>query len=334
MDAPIPGRAIIISSGRCGSTLLSDLIAEEAETLSAQEFLMSVAPWARSEEVLTGTEYWAMLSSPKAELATLFRIGLPPKEVRYPSDGRWSGRLTELPRILVITLSKLTDDPDALFDQLAEQVPGFPRQSVGAHHQMFLDRLAALTGKRRWVERSGGSSHLAPYLLKAFPTAKIVYLTRNWADTARSMSRHPSFQLIQLRMEFLSRCGLDPFRLTPGQTVPEELERYLPDRLTADLLRERGADLTRYLGLCAFMHAQTEQALTDTPPAYLLRMGYEDLVADPVAELVRLGEFLGFADAEGWAQRMAGRVGRPAESQKPAESQDSSEPQRSAAVPA
>lgn len=311
MGVPVPGRAIIISSGRCGSTLLSDLIAEEPETLSAQEFLMSVAPWARSADVISGAAYWEVLSSPKAELATLFRIGLPPKEVRYPGDGRWSARMTELPRILVITLSKLTSDPDALFDQVALRVPEFPTQSVGAHHQMFLDLLAELTGKVRWVERSGGSSHVAPYVLKAFPAARIVYLTRNWPDTARSMSRHPSFQLIQLRMEFLGRCGLDPFRLTPEQSVPEDLERFLPDRLTADLLRERGEDLSRYLGLCAFMHAQAEQALTDTPPEHLLKMTYEDLVADPVAELARLGEFLEFADGRGWAERVAGRVGRP-----------------------
>lgn len=309
---PIDGRAIIISSGRCGSTLLSDLIAEEPETLSAQEFLMSVAPWVRSEDVLTGAEYWEMLSSPKAELSTLFRIGLPPKEVRYPSDGRWSGRMTELPRILVITLSKLTDNPDALFDQLAARVPDFPSQPVSRHHQSFLDLLATLTGKRRWVERSGGSSHVAPYLLKSFPDTKIVYLTRNWQDTARSMSRHPSFQLIQLRMEFLGKCGLDPFRVGSDESVPAEMRPFLPDQLTADLLRERGQDLSRYLGLCAFMHAQAEQALSDSPPAQLLKMTYEELLVDPVGELGRLGQFLEFADWRGWAEQVAGRVGLPA----------------------
>jgi putative sulfotransferase len=311
MDTPVPGRAIIISSGRCGSTLLSDLIVEEPETLSAQEFFMSVAPWARSEDVITGAEYWSLLSSPKAELSTLFRIGLPPKEVRYPAQGRWGSRMTELPRILAITLSKLTPNPDALFDLVARRVPDFPRQPVGHHHQMFLDLLAELMGKRRWVERSGGSSHVAPYLLRALPSAKIVYLTRNWPDTARSMSRHSSFQLIQLRVEFLGKCGLDPFRVTPEQAVPQELERFLPDRLTAEALRERGEDVKRYLGLCAFMSAQAEQALADAPPAHLLTMRYEDLVEEPVGELRRLGEFLDFADPAGWADQVADRVSTP-----------------------
>src|SRR4051794_10155011 len=115
-------RAIILSNGRCGSTLLSDLIREEAETCSAQEFFHAMAPWSRGQ-VLTGAEYWAVLSSRMPELAVLFRLGMPPSEVRYPTDGRWAGRLGELPRILAVTLPKLAADPDALFDQLAERVP-------------------------------------------------------------------------------------------------------------------------------------------------------------------------------------------------------------------
>jgi putative sulfotransferase len=312
MDSPISGRSIIISNGRCGSTLLSDLIAEQSDTLSVQEFFMSMTPWARSTDTLTGPAYWSLLSSPRPELTTLFRIGLPPRELRYPPTGRWADRMTELPRILAITLSKITPDPDRLFDQLAERVPEFPTQQVAVHHQMFLDLLATLTGKRRWVERSGGSSNVAPYLLRAYPTARIVYLTRNPEDVARSMSRHPSFQLIQLRVEFLGRCGIDPFRIEPGQTVPEELQRYLPDRLTADLLRERGQDVRRYLGLCAFLTSQAEQALADFPPRHLHRIRYEDLVADPVGELGRLGRFLEFEDWAQWAERVAPRVVAPA----------------------
>ncbi|MDG4765699.1 sulfotransferase domain-containing protein [Solwaraspora sp. WMMD406] len=318
MSSAAPGRAIIISSGRCGSTLLSDLIVAEPETLSVQEFFMATPAWAKSGTEITGEAYWAVLSSPKPELSTLFTIGLPPKEVRYPSDGRWSGALAELPQLLAITLPKLTDDPDALFDELADQVPAFPVQSFAAHHRMFLDLLTRLTGKRRWVERSGGSSQIAPYLLRSFGDTKIVYLTRNWPDTARSMSRHPSFQLIQLRLEFVSRCGIDPFQMTPDQKVPAELEHLLPDRITADLLRERGEDSKRYLGLCAFMSAQAEQALVDNPPAQLLTMRYEDLVADPVPELNRLGEFLDFADPDDWARQVAGQVSRGGAVRQPA----------------
>jgi putative sulfotransferase len=304
-------RAIIISNGRCGSTLLSDLIVEEPETCSVQEFFMSVAPWNRSTEVITGPEYWKVLSGPKEELSVLFRIGAPPREVRYPADGRFAGDLVNLPRILAITLAKLTDDPDVLFDRLAPRVRAFGTQSVGAHHQAFLDLLTDLTGKKRWVERSGGSSQVTTSLLENFPTARIVYLTRDWTATATSMSRHSSFQLVQLRVEAVGRYGVDPLTAAPGDDVPAEVARYLPERLTAEFLRERGKDPRRFLGLCAFMSSQAEQALDDHPPAHLHRMAYEELVADPVGQLTALGAFLGFADPGGWAGAVADRVRRP-----------------------
>ncbi|MEV6597413.1 sulfotransferase domain-containing protein [Actinoplanes sp. NPDC051346] len=304
-------RAIIISNGRCGSTLLSDLIVEERETCSVQEFFMSVAPWNRSTEIITGPEYWRVLSGPKEELSVLFRIGVPPKEVRYPQSGRFNDDLVNLPRILAITLAKLTDDPDALFDRLAPRVQAFETQSVGAHHQAFLDLLTELTGKKRWVERSGGSSQVTTSLLENFPSAKIVYLTRDWAATAKSMSRHSSFQLVQLRVEAVGRYGVDPLTADPDDDMPDEVRAYLPDRLTAEFLRERGKDPKRFIGLCAFMSSQAEQALADRPPAHLHTMAYEDLVADPVGQLTALGSFLGFADPAGWAASVAGRVRAP-----------------------
>ncbi|GAA0569604.1 sulfotransferase [Paractinoplanes ferrugineus] len=304
-------RAIILSNGRCGSTLLSDLIVEEPETCSVQEFFTSIAPWPRSQAVLTGAEYWAMLASPKTELAVLFRLGVPPKEVRYPPTGRWADDMMSLPRVLAITLCKLTDDPDALFDALAERVPGFPAQSVPRHHEAFMDLLATMLGRKRWVERSGGSTQWATSLLADHPGAKFVYLTRNWADTAKSMSRHSSFQLVQMRVETQARYGIDPFDLEPGASVPAAVEPFRPEKLTVEALRERGADVKRYVSLCAFLSSKAEQALTDDPPRELLRMRYEDLLQDPVGELTGLGHFLDFADPAGWAERVAPRVVDP-----------------------
>ena len=304
-------RAIIISNGRCGSTLLSELITEEPETCSVQEFFMAVTPWSRSAEVVSGPDYWKVLSAPKAELSVLFRIGAAPKEFRYPADGRYAQDLQNLPHILAIMLPKLTDDPDALFDTLAVRIKEFPMQSIGAHHQASLDLLTELTGKKRWVERSGGSSQIAPALLENFPTAKIVNLTRDWTASARSMSKHSSFQLVQLRVEAIGKYGVDPLTLKPGDDLPAGLEQYLPDRLTADFLAQRGQDLKRFLGLCAFMSSQADQALVDHPPAEFHEMQYENLIADPVGELTKLGDFLGFADAAGWAVSVADRVRKP-----------------------
>jgi putative sulfotransferase len=306
-------RSIIISSGRCGSTMLSDLIADEPDTLSAQEFFMAM-PWRSTGEAMSGEEYWEFMGRPRADVATLFRVGLAPEEVRYPATGRWATDLGSMPHVMGITLAKLTDDPDTLYDRLADRVPGFPRQSMVRHHQDFLDVLAELLGRRRWVERSGGSSLIAARLLAGYPSARIVYLTRNWADTARSMSRHPMFQLVQLRTEALNRFGVDPFELAPGDPVADEMRPYLPDRIDAERLRERGADPGKFVHLCAFMSGQAEQAIADSPPARLLTVAYEDLLLDPVGQLTRVGEFLLFDDPAAWADEVGARVKAPARS--------------------
>lgn len=308
MESPALGRAIVISTGRCGSTLLSDLIAREPDTLSIQEFFAFVEPLPHCGEAPSGATYWAQLCTPRPELATLFRIGRAPNEVCYPAAGRWADNLVELPRVLAATLPKISPDPDLLLDTLAELVPAFPAQPVARHHRMLLDLLATLVGRRRWVERSGASSHHARFLLETFPDAKIVYLTRNWDDTARSMSRHPSFQLLQLSVEMLGRYGIDPFQVRPGEAVPAELVPYLPDRLTADALAERSQDIGLYRSMCAFLASEAEQAIADAAPRELLTMTYEDLVDDPVPQLARLGRFLGFADEQRWAHEVAGEV--------------------------
>lgn len=302
-------RTIILSSGRCGSTLLSDLLSDEPDTLSAQEFFVCLPdPEVLGGETLSGPAYWDLLSSPRPQMRTLARLGISPSEEAYPPGGAWRGRLTELPRLLAVTLPRLTTDPDALFDRLAGPVRAFPAQSATAHHRRLLDTMADMLGRTHWVERSGGSSLTAPYLVRSFPEARFVYLTRDWTATATSMSRHSAFRLLMLRTKIKGTYGIDPFEIRPGQAIPAEAEQFLPERLSADFLPAPGQDIDRYVVLCAFMHGQVEQAIAEHRPARLLRMTYEDLRADPARELATLGDFLGLADPDGWAARVAPRV--------------------------
>ena len=220
--------------------------------------------------------------------------------------------MTTVPPILRITLPFLSADPDGLFDQLAERVPHFPLQPILQHHKMMLNLMTNLTVRRRWVERSGASSVVASPLLCAFPEAKIVYLTRNVADTARSIAgtRLSSWA----RSGNGSGCGgADPWTLG-GQNalpdaaeVPEEMRRLMPDRITREALTDvMTRDIRRFEALAAHMHGSAEQALADMKPRHLHRLRYEDLVARPFDELTELGEFLGFADPSRWAARTAG----------------------------
>jgi pimeloyl-ACP methyl ester carboxylesterase/acyl carrier protein len=313
-------RCIIISTGRCGSTMLSSLIADEPETLSVYESLNSLrrqlllAPGAE----ITGTRYWEMMSDPGLQGAASARIGAVPEEACYPAGGRWATDPGGIPPILQCTLPRMSADPDHLFDMLAGQVSQFPAQPVIAHHRMLLDLLATMAGQRRWVERTGASSSVAEPVLAALPELKVVYLTRDIPDTARSMSRHSTFQFVAARFEFQRRYGADPYsshsdhgQLPGAAELPEEMRRLLPDQVTVAALDDLGRDLSWFEGMCAHMMGSAEQALADLKPRHLLRMRYEDIVARPEPELAQLGEFLDFADPSGWATAAAGRVRAP-----------------------
>lgn len=319
-----PERCLILSSGRCGSTLLSNLIATEPETLSVPESLVVRQDelW-QADRTLTGAEYWRLLSVPSGQWKATLRLGVLSDEFCYPEGGRWSGDMAPLPPILMSTLPALTDDPDALFDQLDDRVPRFPKQSLAQHYAMLFDLMAALHGRRRWVERSGGSSSLAEPLLGQLPLDKVVYLTRDMAPTAASMSRHSSYQFVVIRMEMIMRYGFDPYAdsadtenlLGGGQPVPDDMRPLLPEELTRETLADRGGRIEQHKLLWAGMRMTAERALAAHPPRQLLRLRYEDLMAAPVERLTELAEFLGFADPAGWAASSATRVrpsGRPA----------------------
>jgi putative sulfotransferase len=318
--APPPGPcSIVINSGRCGSTLLSRLIAQEPETLSASESLGPIRDRLRRQTTgeITGASYWAIMSDTRNRVTPMLRLGITAEQFCYPDDGRYAGDVTTVPPILRITLPFLSADPDGLFDQLAERVPHFPRQPILQHHKMMLNLMANLTGRRRWVERSGASSIVASPLLFAFPEAKIVYLTRNIADTARSMSRHPAFQLAEVREWFRLQYGADPWTpdgqnaLPDAAEVPEKMRRLMPGRITKEALMDvMIGDIGRFEALASHMHGSAEQALADMKPRHLHRLRYEDLVARPLDELTKLGEFLEFADPHQWAARTANQVSR------------------------
>jgi putative sulfotransferase len=313
VPASIMDRAVILNTGRCGSTLLSELIAQEPETASISESMDIAA--GGTDTVLSGARFWSMVSGRSRQLRALVRMGLLTSEFRYPANGRWAGNLDGLPAMLAVTLPSVSPEPDRLFDQLATLVPQFPTQLASAHQVMLLDLLATLTGRRRWVERSGGSCTASGAILHTMSAAKVVYLTRNVADTARSMSRHPAFQFVALRLQFKARCGIDPYsnavdEETIARQVPSDLRGQLPEGITAEVFWAKGRSSRWFEGLCATMHERAEQALAGWDPDRLHRLRYEDLVTDPRGELVRLGRFLDFADPAGWADQVAHRVRR------------------------
>src|SRR5204862_459019 len=70
-------------------------------------------------------------------------------------------------------------------------------------------------------------------------------------------------------------------------------------------------DLGFYESMVEQMNGSAEQALADLKPKHLYRVRYEDILDEPIGELTKLGEWLGFADPAGWATQVAPKVKAP-----------------------
>ncbi len=310
-----PQGALILCTGRCGSTIVADLVAEYPGMLPLIEFFYAQFQDGIPEGVLSGAEFWSLLGRPWRELNTAIGLGRVPDELRYAIGD--PAKAPVMTGLLGFTLPAISEEPDKLLAELSEIVPAFPAQPVSAHYHRLFGLLCELSGRDRWVEKSAGSCTYASDLLPMFPQAKIVYLVRDCVDVALSMTRHPMFQLAELRVDLASRMGVDPY--TDGFTLPEgdldpELERLLPGRLVAGTLDERAGSvdsLIRLVIIQATMAKEAEKALAVRPAGQVLRVRYEALLDRPQQELERLGRFLGLPEWEAWARRSALRIRRP-----------------------
>ncbi len=308
---------IVVGTGRCGSTLLSQMVRQHPDLLSVSEvFSFTTDLGTRIERAfpvgaLSGAEFWNVLSSPQPRQSLLLTHGLQMPEVIYPWErGRFEpGGLPPIMQGMVPHLDGL--DPDVLFDELAAEVCRWDAAPVDVHYRRFFSDLAARFGKRQWVERSGGSLRVVERLVEAFPEAAVVHIVRDGRDTALSMSQHIGFRMAILCGFQIEQLGVDPFESserTDEADLSDELADTLPENFTAEAFER--FDLPP--SLCGHYWAgeivSGLTALEKVPPESLLTLRYEDLVCAPVDTVARLGSFIGAEVRSDWLAESAALV--------------------------
>lgn len=315
MTAPL----LVLGTGRCGSTLLSEILRDHPSILSVSELVAFVTdlgsriPQVLGEGPVDGATFWSWLAEPQPLQSLLLRHGLRMKEVIYPFE---RGRFTPdaLPPILQATLPHLApDDPDAVFDALAAEVPTWPTAPAADQYRRLFDWLGARFGRRRWAERSGGGLRVTPRLLAAFPEARVLHLVRDGRNTALSMASHIGFRMAFIHAQLVEMLGVDPFR-DPSRRDEEDLSDELAALLPERFSRRAFEDFDLSPVVCGHYWSGEIllglQALAGLPRQRVLTLRYEDLCADPVAALLRLGEFLEQEAPPSWLETAAARVGR------------------------
>src|SRR5215470_7068260 len=300
MEPPV----FIVGTGRCGSTMMSNLVRMHPRLLSLSEFFMSLGGRAFTLREPDGERFWRLLSWLPPIAGRMLAKGPSMEEVLYGFGNGARFGPTDVPPILVTALPHLTPDYDALYDEMEPFLRGGGRAPLGQHYRSLFEWLCRRFDRARVVERSGSSLLFVPALARLFDGAKFVHLYRDGRDAALSMQRHPFFRLSVRFAGLFERAGLNPYRppflfgTSPLYPLLETVSgRFLPiERWLAE--PPPLEPLGRYWSRTIVSGAAFLEALE---PRRVLRMRYEDILARPYEELTRLMDFLGpeYVDS-GW----------------------------------
>ncbi len=287
---------LVLSTGRCGSTMVSAMLNRHPAILSMSEFFSFLGLGIFARRRVSGDWVWRLCSEPGFRMGVIAR-GEPFSELLYPvddPDARFS-RLN-LPPIMAVTLPHLTDRYEELYDELEPIIREQPRQSPADHYRHLFAWLGARFNSRVWVERGGGTLLLASRLLRHFPEARVIHIYRDGRETTLSMSRHPPFRAMLAMARRYRPWGVD---------IERSLSRLDgSDRLTAWMgkLAQTFSNLDRLpydqitlADFAAFWNAMIQaghRAFGDFPPDRLLNVRFEDVQADPEAQIRRLIRFI------------------------------------------
>ncbi len=301
-DQQQPGRGVVgtlapvlvLSTGRCGSTMVSDIVNRHPSILSVSEFFSFVGPRAFVGRRPSGEHMWRLYSRPGRPIRALKHFGVP-SEFLYPlGDPSARFSLADLPPILAITLPHLTDQYHDLFDECGPVVRGQPRQTPAEHHRSFFEWLGRRLGRRVWVERSGGSLLWSARLLRAFPDARVIHVFRDGRDTALSMSRHVPFRIMLAIRNQLKPLGLDPMSWvgSASGSVVAMLDGLAGRLVRPAHLRLDRVSLSDFAWFWSRMIEMGHDVFGHFPSDRLLNVAFEDVQSSPESQIRRIIRFI------------------------------------------
>jgi hypothetical protein len=315
MEASPQTPLFIVSTGRSGSTMLSQLLSLHPDVLSLSELFNALHPLGFRKDPVDGPNLWSVLSEPRPRHTAWLRLmerGLAIDEFRYPLASALRFRETGIPPLLAMTLPLLTEDPDGLHEELRVFVQSLPEDRIHRQYLRVFQWLCTRLGRRFWCERSGASIGLVHPLVHFFPAAKFVHVFRDGREFAVSASRFAPMRMGMISTIFKQRFGSAPY-LTPAYQAPEGLppawRGLVPESFDVDVFERFELPIDQIGMAWSEMIAVGLKLLGQVPAERVLHVRYESLLDAPHAELRRIVRFMDPSlDDPSWIAVAAGRV--------------------------
>lgn len=283
----------IVGSGRCGSTLLTTMLAKHPDVAMFSEFWAAVdrTVWYR-DPLISGPDFRLFLerSPPLADI--MIRRGRREKEIMADTEG-----LEALPPLFVGFVHTLSATPDLLYAEILEEVARYPARPLSEQVVVMFDWLTDRLGKSAWIERSGPSIQHLPQIVGMYPNARFVHLHRDGAEAALSMHRH---QYFQLEASFF----FDP----PARTEIEATEYGGKPISESDPFSRRLANILpveKFGEYWSYMQVMGCKGLMRLNPTQVLDIQFEELVSRPAETMLLIADFFGLPKKSEWVDEAA-----------------------------
>ena len=299
MTGSAPAR-FIVGTGRCGSTLLSRMLATNTRLLNVFELFSGIPQEFRFRPgPVDGAVLAARLRLDHPMLTMVMKRGGEVPEVVYPfADPTSRYALGDpVPWALAIAIPRISDAPDRLFDELMTYVESRGEAALSVHYRAIFDWLVERTGKAGWIERSGTSIDTLGELHQMFPDARFVHIHRDGREAALSMRE---YAVLRVAVAVMNGLAGEIEYTHEGLTA---LERSRPGRIDELLAARPPIELYG-----AYWREQIERgyaARARLDPAIVLDLRFEDLVTEPRQVLGAISEFFELPASPGWLERAA-----------------------------
>jgi hypothetical protein len=280
----------VLSAGRSGSTLLSNMLRLHPDVLSLSEFFSVLEVQSLfAQSSVTGLRLWETLGHISSDVAKILQHARLPEILLNLQSNHGLDELRALSPLALVTAPHLTNAVDPLIREIEAVVCSRGEAPVSEHLDGLFEWLRGRFARVVWVERSGGSIEYAEQLSELWPHAKHIHLLRDGRDCACSMALHSFFRVRVARL----------VQRDPGLSVERCLELPLAP--------------SRFGAYWSSLMIRAQHVFEHTESSNRILLDYNNLVAEPVTALSRVANLMGVRCEADWL-RQAASLARPSHS--------------------